>query len=352
MVLAVRTRSSRLARAAGLSAGLAAGFAADRLLADPAAWHPVAGFGQAAQALEERVYQDSRARGAAYAAICVASAAGLGFATERATRGRPVSAALAAGAATWTVLGAASLRREAAAIGDLLEAGELDAARERLPRLCGRDPRRLSAGEVARAAVESVAENTSDAVVAPLFWGAVAGIPGLLAYRAANTLDAMIGYRSERYGRFGWAAARLDDVLNYVPARLTGALTVLLAPRVGGSRREAWRTLREDGDKHPSPNAGRCEAAAAGALGLRLGGTNMYGSRIEHRPHMGNGRGPRGFDVERANRLSAAVSGSAAMLLCTGALVVRFCATPKPARTKSARTKLKASRSRRRSRRA
>ncbi|HEY3869473.1 MAG TPA: cobalamin biosynthesis protein [Actinocrinis sp.] len=342
----MRTRSSRPARAVGLSVGLAAGFAADRLLADPAAWHPVAGFGRAARALEGQVYQDSRARGAAYAAVCIVSAGGLGIAAERATRGRPVSAALAAAAATWTVLGAASLRREAAAIGDLLEAGDLDAARERLPRLCGRDPRRLSAGELARAAVESVAENTSDAVVAPLFWGAVAGIPGLLVYRAANTLDAMVGYRSDRYGRFGWAAARLDDVLNYVPARLTGCLTVLLAPRVGGTRREAWRTLRADGGKHPSPNAGRCEAAAAGALGLKLGGTNTYGTRIEHRPPMGNGRGPRGFDVERANRLSAAVSGSAAMLLCGGALVVRFLAAPKPGRARR-----KASRSSRRARR-
>ncbi len=226
-------------------------------------------------------------------------------------------------AATWTVVGATSLRREAAAIGDLLEAGDVEGARERLPRLCGRDPRGLDEREIARAVVESVAENTSDAVVAPLFWGAVAGVPGLLAYRAANTLDAMVGHHTERYERFGWASARLDDALNLVPARLTGALTALAAPKVGGTRRETWRTLVHDGGRHPSPNAGRCEAAAAGALGLRLGGTNVYASGIEHRPYLGMGRAPRGFDIARANRLSAAVSTSAAIGFSVGALAIR-----------------------------
>jgi adenosylcobinamide-phosphate synthase len=318
MVLDVRTRSS----GAALAAGLATGFVADLLLADPRRGHPVAAFGRAAQGLEGALYADSRLRGAVHAGVCVGGAAALGAVIAR--RGaRPLLGFAASAAATWSVLGAASLRREAAAIGDLLEAGDLEGARERLPRLCGRDPRYLSEGEVARAVVESVAENTSDAVVAPLFWGAVAGVPGLLAYRAANTLDAMVGHKSERYFEFGWAAARLDDALNLVPARLTGLLTVALAPKVGGSRQEAWRTLRFDGGKHPSPNAGRCEAAAAGALGLRLGGTNSYGSRIEHRPCLGTGRNPRSFDVARANRLSAAVSTAAVAVSAGGALAVR-----------------------------
>ena len=308
------------------AAGLAAGYAADALLADPSRGHPVALFGRAATALERRCYQDSRARGALFTAACVGGSAALGYAATRGSRGRPAAAVATMAAATWSVVGAASLRREAAAIGDLLEAGDVAGARERLPRLCGRDPRGLDEREIARAVVESVAENTSDAVVAPLFWGAVAGVPGLLAYRAANTLDAMVGHRSARYARFGWASARLDDALNLVPARLTGVLTVALAPKVGGTRREAWRTLRHDGGRHPSPNAGRCEAAAAGALGLRLGGTNAYGSGIEHRPHLGVGRGPRGFDIARANRLSAAVSTTAAMVLSAGALAGRTAA--------------------------
>lgn len=330
-------RPTRRDRAAALAVGLAAGFAADRLLGDPASWHPVAGFGRAAGALEQRIYADSRARGAGYAAACVAGAGLLGLAAERAVRRSPAGLATATAVATWTVLGAASLRREAAMVGTLLEAGELDAARDRLPRLVGRDPSRLSEPEIARAAVESVAENTSDAVVAPLFWGAVAGVPGLLAYRAANTLDAMVGHRSSRYLQFGWAAARLDDVLNYVPARLTGALTVLVAPTVGGTRREAWRALRRDGSKHPSPNSGQCEAAAAGALGLRLGGANRYGTRIEVRPQLGDGRVPRGFDIERANRLSSAVSTCALAVACTGAIALRglSCVTPDARRSEA-----------------
>ena len=318
MVLGVRTRSS----GAVLAAGLATGFVADLLLADPERGHPVAAFGRAAQRLETVAYADSRINGAAFTAACVGGAAVLG-AVAAGGRASPVVRFVTTAAAAWCVLGATSLRREATAIGELLEAGDLAAARERVPRLCGRDPRNLSEGEVARAVIESVAENTSDAVVAPLFWGAVGGVPGLLAYRAANTLDAMVGHKSERYLRFGWAAARLDNAMNLVPARLTGALTVALAPKVGGSRQEAWRTLRFDGDKHPSPNAGRCEAAAAGALGLRLGGTNTYGTRIEHRPYLGAGRCPRGFDVERANRLSAAVSAGAAAVLIGGVLVSR-----------------------------
>jgi adenosylcobinamide-phosphate synthase len=137
-----------------------------------------------------------------------------------------------------------------------------------------------------------------------------------------NTLDAMVGYRSPRYLRFGWAAARLDDALNLVPARLTGLLTVACAGLVGGSPHRAWRALRRDGARHPSPNAGRCEAAAAGALGVRLGGTNVYGGHAEHRPELGDGPPPRVADVRRAVRLGRAV-GWAAAGLAVGAAHLR-----------------------------
>ncbi|HEV2639587.1 MAG TPA: cobalamin biosynthesis protein [Actinocrinis sp.] len=348
------------------AAGLAAGFAADAVFADPARGHPVALFGRAAQVFEERCYADRRLRGAAFTAACVGSAAGMGAVVSAGGRlgqggsnrlgdrpkrngpsglsGRPEQHGLSGrrlggalwtvagtAAATWTVVGASSLRREAAAIGERLEAGDLAGARERLPRLCGRDPRGLSEAEIARAVIESVAENTSDAVVAPLFWGAVAGVPGLLGYRAANTLDAMVGHHSQRYERFGWASARLDDLANLAPARLTGLLTVACAPLVGGTRREAWRTLRRDGRRHPSPNAGRCEAAAAGALGVRLGGTNLYGTRTEERPQLGAGRTPQGFDIARANRLSALVSAAALGVAAVGAVALRS-AGRRPAR--------------------
>jgi adenosylcobinamide-phosphate synthase len=157
-----------------------------------------------------------------------------------------------------------------------------------------------------------VAENTCDAVVAPLFWGAVAGVPGLLGYRAVNTLDAMVGHRSARYARFGWASARLDDAANAVPARLTAVLVAFAAPWIGGDARRALRTAARDGRKHPSPNSGLSEAAFAGALGLRLGGRNVYQGRVEYRPVLGAGASPGPADIGRATRLCAAVTVAAA----------------------------------------
>jgi adenosylcobinamide-phosphate synthase len=232
----------------------------------------------------------------------------------RASRRRPVLRTVLVAATTWAVLGGTSLRREAAAMADSLERGDLDAARRRLPHLCGRDPSVLGAKELARATVESVAENTSDAVVAPLFWGALAGLPGLAGYRAINTLDALVGHRSPRYVNFGTAAARLDDAANLAPARLTAALTVFAAPVVGGRPLSTLGTWLQYGQDHPSPNAGQCEAAAAGALGVRLGGRNVYAGRVEHRPHLGAGTPPEPADIRRAARLSTVVGGAAAVL--------------------------------------
>lgn len=296
------------------AAGLALGALADALLGDPRRRHPVAGFGQAAGALEQQLWRDSRLAGAGYTAICVGTTTAAGTAAQLLTRRSPLARTAATAVATWAVLGGTSLGRAATTMAGHLAAEDLPAARAQLPSLAGRDPRGLEEAELVRATVESVAENTSDAAVAPLFWGAVAGIPGLLAYRAVNTLDAMVGYRSTRYARFGWASARLDDVLNWVPARLTAALTVACAPLVGGSASGALRAWRRDGAAHPSPNAGRCEAAMAGALGVRLGGRNVYGARVEERPHLGDGRPPVRADVSRAVRLSGAVWTTAAVL--------------------------------------
>lgn len=287
--------------------GLALGVALDRLVADPQSpAHPVAVFGRAASRLEKYLYGDDRARGVLHVAVCVGGAAGLGVLATK-VPGRPARTALTA-VATWAVLGGTTLAREGAYMSDALEAGDVERARARLPHLCGRDPSGLDAKELARATVESLAENTSDAVVAPLFWGAVAGVPGLLAYRAINTLDAMIGHRSPRYERFGWAAARLDDVANYVPARVTGVLTVLTAPDPAGAR----AVLRRDGRRHPSPNAGQCESAFAGGLGVTLGGENVYGGRTESRPTMGDGPKPDVQDIRRAVDLTRAVGLAAA----------------------------------------
>lgn len=211
------------------------------------------------------------------------------------------------------------LGREAERIADALESGDLSEARRRLPRLCGRDPHTLGEKGIARATVESVAENTSDAVVAPLVWGALLGVPGLLGYRAVNTLDAMVGHRSQRYERFGWAAARLDDIANWAPARITAALTCAAAPVVSGDPLRARRISSRYGHRHPSPNAGHCEAAFAGALDLRLGGRNAYGDRIEHRPELGEGRRPDVHDIRRAVRLARAVNSAAAVCAAAAA---------------------------------
>lgn len=294
----------------GTAAGLLLGAALDAGLGDPRRGHPVAAFGRVAGALERRCHADSRIRGALYAAACVAGVAALGVAAERLAGRRTPARTAATAAATWAVLGGTSLWREGVTMAGELEDGRLDAARERLGHLCARDPSGLDAAALARATVESIAENTSDAVVAPLLWGAIAGVPGLLAYRAINTLDAMVGYRDVRYANFGWAAARLDDLANWVPARVTALLTVACAPVAGAgrSRRQSYEILRRYGAAHPSPNAGRCEAAVAGALGVRLGGANSYHGRPERRPDLGEGRPPDIADVRRAVRLCRAVA--------------------------------------------
>lgn len=302
------------------SLGLGLGYAADRLLADPARWHPVAGFGRLAGAVEQRTYADRRGAGVTHVAVLVGAVVAAGAGWQRATAARPVLDTLGTAVVTWAVLGGTSLDREAAAVHRLLDEGRLDDARARLTHLVGRDTRWLDAGEVARAVVESVAENTSDAVVAPLVLGAAAGVPGLLGYRAANTLDAMVGHHGERYGNFGWAAARLDDLLNLPGSRLTALLAAVLAPVVGGQRREALATWRRDAAGHPSPNAGPVEAAFAGALGIRLGGVNTYGDRVEDRHVLGAGRAAAPPDIPRARALARAVGAAAAATVVLSAL--------------------------------
>ncbi|MGV9420548.1 cobalamin biosynthesis protein [Streptomyces sp. NPDC003674] len=285
--------------------GAAAGLLGDLLLGDPRRGHPVAVFGRAAAAVERVLWHDHRGWGALHTAVCAGGAVAAGLVAERAVRRSPVASAALTGVATWAVVGGTSLAREARTVGRALAAGDLTAARARLPHLCGRDPQALDADGIARAVVESVAENTSDAVVGALVWGAVGGVPGLLGFRAVNTLDAMVGHKSPRLRRYGWASARLDDVAGWPGARLTAVLAALAGPDPRGAVR-AWRA---DAARHPSPNAGPVEASFAGALGVRLGGTLSYAGRVEHRPVLngGAGRAVRAADIERAVRLSRRV---------------------------------------------
>ncbi|MFH8577887.1 cobalamin biosynthesis protein [Streptomyces zaomyceticus] len=312
-----RSSTSRLSPD-GFAYGAAAGLAVDLLIGDPRRGHPVAAFGRAAAAVEERLHHDHRGWGALHTLVCAGSTAALGALAARAVRDRPAAAAALTAASVWAVVGGTTLGREARAIGGALAAGDLDVARERLPHLCGRDPQSLDGPAMARAVVESVAENTSDAVVGALFWGAVAGVPGLVGFRAVNTLDAMVGHKSPRHRRFGWASARLDDVAGWPGARLTAALATV----AGGDPRGAVRAWRADASKHPSPNAGPVEASFAGALGVRLGGTLSYGGRVEHRPVLnGEGRPVEVADIDRAVRLSRRVTGLT-LAACVGGRMI------------------------------
>jgi len=287
---------------------------ADLLLGDPRRGHPVAVFGRGAAAIERLTYSDHRAAGAVHTGVLVGTLAAFGIAADRAAarRGAGWTAALTA-AATFVALGGTSLARTGADMARMVDGADVDGARVLLPSLCGRDPAALDAAGLTRAALESVAENTSDAAVAPLCWGALGGVPGLLVYRGVNTLDAMIGHRSPRYARFGWAAARLDDAMNYLPARATGLLVAACAPVTGGSPRRALAAWRRDAARHPSPNAGVAEAAFAGALGVRLGGPTQYAHRLEIRPTLGDGRPPEPADLRASVRLSRAVQTLAAL---------------------------------------
>lgn len=303
--------------------GLVLGWLADQALGDPRRGHPVAAFGRVAGALERRTYADRRVAGIVHVGVLVGATMLLGRVAGRLGPRRTGTELVLAAAATWTVLGGRSLDREAAAIARLLAADDLAGARWSIRNLVGRDPSHLDADELARACVESLAENTSDAVVAPLIWGAIAGVPGLLGYRAVNTLDAMIGHRSRRYRRFGWAAARIDDVANWLPARLSAALATLAAPLVSGSPTRALATVRRDAGRHPSPNAGVVESAFAGGLGVRLGGTNVYGGSLdqggqaEDRGTLGDGAAVTAADIVRTRRLARAVGLGALVVTVT-----------------------------------
>ena len=282
--------------------GAALGLVADALLGEPPVTpHPVAAFGSVMHAVERRVWRDHRLAGVGHAAVGVAVGAAAGVAVRS-----------TAGATDLSVAGNA-LAHAAIDVHRALVSNDLDRARALLPALVGRDPSRLDAPGIARAAIESVAENTVDAVVAPALWAAIAGAPGALAYRAVNTLDAMVGHRSARYERYGWASARADDAANFVPARVTAALVAAVRPGAAGAVR---RTVRREAPSHPSPNSGGAEAAFAAALGLTLGGAEVrYGERVEHRPALGDGRPAVPDDIPRAVALSRHVAVALAAML-------------------------------------
>ncbi|MDA8262774.1 MAG: adenosylcobinamide-phosphate synthase CbiB [Actinomycetota bacterium] len=254
--------------------------------------HPVALAGTALKRWEGRCYRDSSAAGVVYVL------GGLAIA-ESATRSLPSLAG-----ATYVSVAHTMLLQEARAVAKMLESGDLQGARSRVRSLVGRDTGSLGEEELARAVIESVAENTVDAVVAPLWWAAFAGVRGAYYYRMINTMDSQVGFRNARYSSFGAAAARLDDGANYLPARFAALLLLALRPR-----RAAYvlGAIRRDAPSHPSPNAGVIEAGFAAALGVSLGGENRYGGLAEWRGVLGDGPAPLAGDIEAACRLSRAL---------------------------------------------
>jgi adenosylcobinamide-phosphate synthase len=287
--------------------------------------HPVTWLGRVIAALDTRWNRETdapsirRAAGIAAALLVVALAAGIGWIVQHVIpaglTGKAILAILA-----WPFVAFRSLYDHVAAVRDPLRAGDVEAARKKVAMIVGRDPNQLDEAGIARAAIESLAENASDGVVAPVFWGALLGLPGIVGYKAINTLDSMIGHRTTRHEAFGWAAARIDDIANFVPARLTGSLFVALA---GGEKRSgALSCMRKDARHHRSINAGWPEAAMAGALDVRLCGPRSYDGELADEPWLNAGaRDPAAADITRALETYVGAMFALTLLLVVLAIV-------------------------------
>ncbi len=293
---------------------IVAAVALDLLLGDPRRLpHPVRGMGRLATALEgpaRRVMPGARSAGILTVLAVVGLSGGVTYGLLRAAAWlHPLAGDAAAVWLIYTTIAIRDMRRHSMAVHAALAAGDLPEARRRVGLIVGRDTDRLDEAGVARAGVESVAESIVDGVTAPLFFAFLAGPVGAVAYRAVNTLDSTFGYKHGRYRDFGWASARLDDLANYVPARLTAPLVCLAALLLGHGAGDAARVLLRDGRKHSSPNSGLSEAAMAGALGVRLGGTNHYFGEPVEKPTLGEEKNAMaGEHIRQANSLFVVAS--------------------------------------------
>lgn len=270
-----------------------AALALDAWLGEPRRFHPLVGFGTISDALEQRLYADSRTRGVISVVLLLTPFALLAALTRAIPFGHAIDILLLYLSIGWNSLG-----MHAELVRTALYADDLPVARQRLGLIVSRDTCALDHQEIAKATVESVLENGNDAIFGAIFWYIIAGAPGVIVYRLTNTLDAMWGYRNEHYLNYGWAAARLDDILNFVPARLT-ALSYALV----GNFLRAVRCWRTQGITWKSPNAGPVMASGAGSLGVVLGGPAMYQGVVQQRPPLGEGLPPDANDIHHALRL-------------------------------------------------
>ncbi|TVR44748.1 MAG: cobalamin biosynthesis protein CobD [Rhodobacteraceae bacterium] len=276
--------------------------------------HPVTWMGALITALEARLNHAGtgrRIRGVLAAGLVVGVVALIALALQLALPAGWLGVLLG-GVLAWPLVAMRSMHSHVAKVADPLQAGDTDAARAAVAMIVGRDPALLDPPGIARAALESLAENTSDGIVAPVFWGVIAGLPGIAAYKAINTLDSMIGHKSDRYRAFGWASARVDDLVNLLPARLTGVLFALVSRNAGA----AIGCMARDAREHRSPNAGWPEAAMAGALGVRLSGPRIYAEGVAPEPWVNaTAPDPAPTDLRRGLALYARAMAALALVL-------------------------------------
>ena len=307
---------------------LASAVLLDLILGDPRRLpHPVVGIGLMISALEKvlrRLAKNERLGGVLLLSAVVGSTAVLAVLLVKSAYAlRPYIGFAVSVWLSYTCLAARSLHAESQLVADRLTAGDLEGARTCLSRIVGRDTGNLDEPGIWRALVETVAENTSDGIIAPLFYLMLGGPVLGLAYKAVNTLDSMVGYTNERYLRFGWASARFDDLANWLPARLTGLMMVAVAPLIGLSGKSAFRIMLRDRGNHSSPNSGIPEAAAAGALGVRLGGTNSYFGKPVEKPTIGDPS--RGLSHDSYRGAIRLMYGSAILMLVAWGTVFFLC---------------------------
>jgi adenosylcobinamide-phosphate synthase len=310
-------------------------FGIEAMLAYPAAvfraiGHPVSWIGALIAALDSTLnrphtsFAARRAAGVATVLLLLAGSLAVGALLEMVGRDLPYLGFAIAVLVVATLIAVGNLDQHVRAVAATLRAERLAGGRRSIAKIVGRDPDALDEAAVCRAAIESLAENASDGVTAPALWFLVGGLPGIIAYKAINTADSMIGHMSERHRAFGWAAARLDDLVNLPASRLTGLLFVAAAAMVpGASAPSAWRAYRRDAWRHRSPNAGWPEAAMAGALGLRLAGPRVYGGVLVDDHWMGDGRAEAtAQDIDRALMIYRTAFGGALLLVATLGLLV------------------------------
>ena len=318
-----------------ITAAALCGFLLDLLLGDPEGFpHPVVRMGRAISWMERRLRRlfPATPRGERCAGLILATALPLmtvalsAGAIALAGRVHPALRFVLEVLWSWQALAMCCLRRESESVRRYLNAGDLPGARKAVGRIVGRDTERLDAAGVARAAVETVAENFSDGEIAPLFYLLLGGAPLALGYKAVNTMDSMVGYKNERFLHFGRAAAKLDDAANFLPARISALLLILAAPLCHLDGRAALRVWRRDRRKHASPNSAQTEAAMAGALGLKLLGPASYFGKPVAKPWIGDEKRPiEPGDIRRANRLMYVSGVLGLAIFCAARTLVLFC---------------------------